>query len=159
VAAIVAEREERPVRHFVGILDLGALRLRRAMRFGEEAQPSVDVKVPVVQLHRLAGDRDDTFHVGDLCIDGRVEHDDVAGLRRAEAVVDLAHEHAVVLQQRRFHAALTDLGHLYHEQVEDDGDDDRERERLDDLEDGPPRERCIAHGLTAVGLVWSGQET
>src|SRR3977135_3787358 len=66
--ASVAEREERAVRHFVGILDLGALRLRRAMRLREEAQPSVDIEVPVAQLHRFAGERDDAFPVTALSV-------------------------------------------------------------------------------------------
>src|ERR1700716_842594 len=54
---VIAEREEGSVWHLVGVLDVGTLRLRGAMRLREEAQPSVDVQVPVAQLHRLTGDR------------------------------------------------------------------------------------------------------
>jgi len=74
---------------------------------------------------------------------GGLEHDDVPALRRPEPVVDLAHEDPVGLQERRFHAPLAYLGDLHDEQVEDDRDDDRERERLDDLQRRPPGERRL----------------
>ena len=67
----------------------------------------------------------------------------VAGLRPAEAVVDLAHENAIALQEGHLHAALADLGDLNDEEVQHDRDDDREGECLDDLEERAPREGCL----------------
>ena len=99
----------------------------------------VDEDVPVAQVDRLTADGDDSLHVGDRRIRyGRVEHDDVAALWHAEAVVEFADEHAIVLLEGRLHRSLTHLGDLNNEEVEDDGNDDRERQRLDDLEDGAP---------------------
>ena len=112
---------------------------------------SVHEHAPVPKIDGLSPQGDDALDVWDGRVGRRVEHDDVAALRRPEAVVELAHQNAVVLQQRRFHRALPYLGHLNDEQVEDDGNDDRERERLDDLENRAPRKRRFPDGFVVGG--------
>src|SRR5437867_1230486 len=144
--AVVSHHEDLPIRDREWVSDLRRLRLRRAVGLRDVHLFPVHEHVPVPQIDRLAADGDDALHVGDRRVRGRgVEHDDVAALWPAEAVVELAHEDAVVLLEGGLHGPLAHLGHLNDEQVEDDRDDNRESERLDDFEDGPPRERRFVH--------------
>src|SRR2546430_1586640 len=134
--AVVAHDEDLPVRDRERINDLRCLRLRRAVGLSDIHLVAVHEDIPVAPADRLAAAGYDALYVRDRGVgDGRVEHDDVAALRLAKTVVELAHEDPIVLLECRLHRSLTDLGDLDDEQIEDHRYDDREGQRLDDFED------------------------
>src|SRR5437762_4255350 len=95
--AVVAEGEAGVGWDLQGIRDRRRLRRRRAMRARVLGLDAVDVQLAVPQVDVVPSNGGHALHVWDGRVRRRLEHDDVAALGRADAVVDLAHEDAVAL--------------------------------------------------------------
>ncbi len=101
----------------------------------------IDVHQAVIadldDVTRLTDDPLDERRVRFAPVLGRLEDDDVAAVVRVEAGRQLVHEDVLIGLERALHRLLLDLVRLRDEVLDDEEDEERQDERLDDLEKTP----------------------
>ena len=115
---------------------------------------AVDVDEAVVtDLDLVAGLTDDALDERRVRLApflGRLEDDDVATVVGVEPRGELVDEHVLILFERPLHRLLLDLVRLSDEVLDDEEDQERQDERLDDLEETPER-GSLTHKSGSIG--------
>ena len=140
--AVVAHHEQLAGADTPACLAAGRSRRLTVVDIGLDELDAVHPHRVVVDFDEIAGHADDPLDERDvrpvlLEASGRLEDDDVAALVVAEDRRELVHENELVRLERVLHGRLRDLPRLRHELVDHEEDHDREKDRLDDLEQAP----------------------